>query len=292
MAQLNDLIVTGSSRFVNDINGYIGAGRKAGSTKGQYSTAEGYDTVANSHYSHAEGYKTTANNNYAHAEGANTYAKNQSSHAEGHYTTAYDLYSHAEGANTSANGQYSHAEGGYTSTKGSAAHAEGFYTYAFGDSSHAEGATTTAEGVGSHVSGLSTCAAGAYQTVIGKYNLPNTTDAFIIGGGTSSAKKNIFNVNWDGRAFANGIQLGNKPYVYNQSFSNVAITTRTGNQYKSNNLSITQVLPSGYTTLISIMLISTTTYLIVPVKVSNTSIFFTSTNSFTAGSIAVQLVYI
>lgn len=66
----------------------INVGRKAGTTVGSYSTAEGYNTTASGNYSHAEGLQTTASGIYSHAEGFNTKSSNSSSHACGKYNAA------------------------------------------------------------------------------------------------------------------------------------------------------------------------------------------------------------
>lgn len=77
----------------------INVGRKAETTVGAWSTAEGVNTTA-------------SGTNGSHAEGANTTASGGSSHAEGYGTTASGEYgSHAEGWNTSATGKSSSAHG-------------------------------------------------------------------------------------------------------------------------------------------------------------------------------------
>ena len=89
----------------------IDVGRKADTTVGDYSTAEGRYTTASGNHSHAEGYITIASGNHSHAEGYKTTASGQCSHAEGSNTTASSVCSHAEGQNTTASGVYSHAGG-------------------------------------------------------------------------------------------------------------------------------------------------------------------------------------
>ena len=89
----------------------IDVGRKADTTVGDYSTAEGCDTTASGIYSHAEGCITIASSICSHAEGRNTTASGSYSHAEGSDTTASSICSHAEGKNTTASGGYSHAGG-------------------------------------------------------------------------------------------------------------------------------------------------------------------------------------
>ena len=80
----------------------INVGRKAGTTVGTCSTAEGVNTTA-------------SGTNGSHAEGANTTASGGSAHAEGYGTTASgECGSHAEGWNTVATGTASSAHGFYT----------------------------------------------------------------------------------------------------------------------------------------------------------------------------------
>lgn len=79
-------------------NGAVDLGtRKAGTSKGSYSVAEGNAATAIGEYSHAEGYHTTASGEYSHAEGYGTIAKGSNSHAEGCQTRAWGMYSHAGG---------------------------------------------------------------------------------------------------------------------------------------------------------------------------------------------------
>ena len=163
----------------------INVGRKAGTTVGAYSTAEGNSTTASGHSSHAEGQSTTASGDSSHAEGSRTTASGNFSHAEGDRTTASNDYSHAEGFSTIASGSNSHAEGSDTT--------------ASGDFSHAEGSFTTAEGTYSHAEGNNTIANGESQHVQGKYNIADKTSAFIIGNGSSdNARSNAVKIDWSG----------------------------------------------------------------------------------------------
>ena len=168
----------------------INVGRKAETTVGDYSTAEGFDTTASGVSSHAEGDSTIAFSDCSHAEGSYTTASGHCSHAEGEYTTASGQYSHAEGyssdkivsvitdfsSSTSnddiinawndvgyfslAKGKASHSEGYDTLAIGSYSHAEGEDTIASSDCSHAEGYYTTASGDSSHAEGSLTTASG------------------------------------------------------------------------------------------------------------------------------------
>ena len=144
----------------------INVGRKAGTTVGDHSTAEGYNTTASGSSSHAEGFRTIAN----------------------------QLDSHAEGYKTTASGDTSHAEGDSTTASGVSSHAEGLNTTASGDISHAEGLNTTASNIASHVS-------GKYNATMTNGGTHNNTigTAFVIGNGTDlNALSNAFSVQYSG----------------------------------------------------------------------------------------------
>lgn len=164
-----------------------------GTATGDYSHAEGCNTLASKHSSHAEGLGTKATGETAHAEGDCTQASGLGSHAEGSNTLAFGVHSHAEGysrnipitinlqdleatleswneapctiamgqgahaegGNTFAFGIYSHTEGEGTLSKGYSSHAEGLSSQAIGNYSHAEGEKTTATGRASHAEGYS-----------------------------------------------------------------------------------------------------------------------------------------
>lgn len=144
----------------------IDVGRKADTTVGELSTAEGEQTTASGYASHAEGMRTRAEGNYSHAEGGSTGARGNSSHSEGYATLAKGTCSHAEGEQTKASGY--------------ASHAEGYYTTATNDQSHA----------GGHYNADMT-AGGSTSNTVGT--------ALVIGNGTSStALSNAFSVMFDG----------------------------------------------------------------------------------------------
>lgn len=84
--------------------------RKSGTTKGNYSIAEGWDTTASGYVSHAEGKNATASESCSHAEGFSTTASGLCSHAEGIDTTSSGSNSHAEGTTSEAAGANSHAQ--------------------------------------------------------------------------------------------------------------------------------------------------------------------------------------
>lgn len=124
--------------------------------------------------------------------------------AEGYETTASGYVSHAEGFRTKAEGYGSHAEGYNTTASARGSHAEGGYTTASGQNSHAEGSSTTASGDRSHAGGIGTIASGAEQVAIGRYNVADTTNLFIIGNGYDGGRHNAFSVSPSGNVVVNG----------------------------------------------------------------------------------------
>ena len=186
----------GSRVLANNVSSH--AEGQQTTAQGSYSHAEGNYTYANGTDSHAEGYKTSALAYASHAEGYNTITSTDFAHAEGSYNSAIGKNSHAEGNYTCANGINSHTEGYLTKANSADSHAEGSYTYTSGASAHAEGYNTTASGKYSHAAGEGTCAAGQDQTVVGKYNVADTTSLFIVGNGTNSTRSNALKVASDG----------------------------------------------------------------------------------------------
>ena len=149
----------------------IDVGRKAGTTVGFRSTAEGN--------------KTTASGLCSHAEGNQTIASEAGSHAEGNQTTASGSYSHTEGLGTIASNQCTHAEGNHTTASGA--------------NSHAEGQLTTASGANSHAGGWCTEALHDNEVSYGKYNKSNNDTLFSIGDGTATdARHNAFEITTSG----------------------------------------------------------------------------------------------
>ena len=182
------------------------------SASGDYSHAEGDDTLASGNYSHAEGDDTTASGECSHAEGWSTTASGLDSHAEGGDTTAYGSYSHAEGQYTKAYGQQSHAEGYHTRASGQGSHAEGYQTTASSFFAHAEGESTTASGKCSHAEGFNTTASGDYSHVQGNSNIidSNGRYAHIVGNGRDDVNRsNAHTLDWEGNAwFAGKVFVG------------------------------------------------------------------------------------
>ena len=131
------------SKIKNAIfTGSFSHNRKAGTTIGTNSFAEGSNTTASGYTSHAEGSGTTASSS--------------NSHAEGGYTKASGYASHAEGSNSKALGEASHAEGNITTASGDCSHAEGLYTIASGENQHAQGKYNISDTTSAHIVGNGT----------------------------------------------------------------------------------------------------------------------------------------
>jgi hypothetical protein len=161
-------------------------------TWAESSHAEGYATQAYGLYSHVEGRISKTYGDYSHAEGNNTSTIGEYAHAEGDNTLASGSYSHAEGRTTLALGFWSHAEGQSTTSSGDFSHAEGLRTVSSGQGSHAEGYFTTSSGNYSHTEGNNTVASALYQHIQGTYNITsNITGAFIHGNGNSTTRSNL-----------------------------------------------------------------------------------------------------
>ena len=243
------------------------------------SHAEGWSTIASGLCSHAEGFHTTASYKSQHVEGeyniadpstanadtrgtyvhivGNGTADNARSNAltltwsgdlwhsgrlsHGNKVSAEGTYSYSGGSETSAIGNYSHAEGIKTVARGASSHTEGESTSAVGTASHAEGLSSIAQGNYSHAQNQGTLANGNAQTAIGKFNVADTTSAFIIGNGVNASRRsNMFFIDWNGNAcFLNTLLVGAnaitpnkiadaKFYVEGKSYFNGNITI-TGN---------------------------------------------------------------
>lgn len=177
-----------------------------------------YDTnIAVGQWSIAEGSNTIAKGRAAHAEGALTQALNDGCHTEGYQTVATGFWSHAEGEMTRVSSYASHAEGSYTrmpdgttrysTAAGYASHTEGGGCHTNGVASHAEGIGTTANGRCAHVEGTYTIASGKAQHVEGIANIEDTEDKYIhiAGNGVDpSDRSNAYTLDWDGNAWFNG----------------------------------------------------------------------------------------
>ena len=242
---------TGQSGTTATAPYYTFGTRASGSAIGNYSVAEGATVTINN-----VEYPLTASGFASHAEGGGTTASGRGAHAEGYGSTASGNGSHAEGLNfsssgtmyfTTASGNGSHAEGVATTAGSGASHTEGFRTTvsgAYNDmmGAHAEGGYSTASGRYSHAQNESTIASGEAQTALGKYNIEDTTNAVIIGNGTSSsARSNALTVDWSGNVnIASGASYKINGTALSASDVGAVPTTRTVNSKAlSSNISLT-----------------------------------------------------
>lgn len=163
----------------------INVGRKAGTTVGSCSTAEGSNTTASGICSHAESGETTASGDFSHAEGLKT--------------TAAQSYTHTEGYNTSSNAPAAHAEGYSSIAAGQAAHAEGQGTQAAGNNSHSGGYGASSFNNSSFSHGIYTVANKDAEIAVGKYNKSSSDTLFSVGDGTADdARHNSFEITTTG----------------------------------------------------------------------------------------------
>lgn len=177
--------------------------------------------IATGFMSQASGFRTQARGNYSQARGWWTIADGQCAVAEGLLSIASGHFSHAEGTRTKATINNAHSEGDMTQATGRQSHAEGQQTVASGFCSHAEGSQTQATGYYSHSEGLGTIAAGKNQTVMGKYNVRDTSSLLIVGNGTKdSARSNAFKLDANGNGwFAGKVTTNGTPTSDNDVIS-------------------------------------------------------------------------
>lgn len=220
------------------------------------SHAEGYYTTSSGNYSHAEGNHTITSHKSQHVEGEYNIADTSTAQADsrgtyvhivgngtaddarsnaltltwdgdlwhsgklshGNSISAEGLYSYSGGSETSALGNYSHAEGVKTVAQGASSHTEGESTTTIGTASHAEGLGSIAQGNYSHAQNQGTLANGNAQTAIGKFNIADTTSAFIIGNGADTDNRsNMFFIDWNGNAcFLNTLLVGTNAITPNK----------------------------------------------------------------------------
>lgn len=155
---------------------------------GMYSTALGSACKATGNSAFATGLASEATAPYSTAVGKGSFATGEAGLSSGLMTTA---------------GREAFASGRQTKATGRGSLATGNTTTASGQYSVAEGQYTTASKTGTHSEGLYTLASSDYQHVQGKYNVEDTANVYahIVGNGTStSARKNIHTLGWNGNA--------------------------------------------------------------------------------------------
>lgn len=83
-----------------------------------------------------------------------------------------------------------------------------------GEEAQAFGHQTTASGLASHAEGWNTIAGADYQHVQGKFNIPDTTSAHIVGNGSYGFESNAYTLDWNGNAwFAGDVYTGSRSWT-------------------------------------------------------------------------------
>lgn len=177
-----------------------------------YSASFGCKSSAQGRRSFASGSSTVAKGDYSHTEGSNGVAFGVSSHVEGAVGTAIGDYSHVEGSNGVAKGTSSHVEGMTNTAEGNGSHAEGWNNTVKGNYAHAEGSNNTVgeNAHSAHVSGQNNNVNYEAQAVFGRYNKNKPNNILEVGygdGDAPSQRKNVFEVDKDGEAYAGGKRL-------------------------------------------------------------------------------------
>ena len=205
-------------------------------TIGRASHAEGEETCAIGPASHTEGSYTSANGYHSHAEGEGSGSRLDFTISGSAGTTIYNTSTDhnlkvsdivcidlaARSYRTIINVPSSTSfvvDAPFSSTAisnaniyiilgiawGDDSHSEGSDTVAFGNFSHSEGLCTEAIGVSSHVEGDGTVATNNAEHAEGQYNKSNTGTRHSVGIGTSSQRKNAFEIMQNGDAYLYGV---------------------------------------------------------------------------------------
>ena len=197
--------------------GSFSLNRNVNSEIGDYSFAEGYNTIASGKYSHAEGQNTVAFSDYSHAEGrgnitsvtitgaanANRYtlASADSSLLVGQVIfyqnkyaiiTAYDSSVPSITVNTTLSDKALNSVSATLykfAASGSTSHAEGWNTVASGSYSHTEGSSTAASGNSSHAECYHTTASGQFSHAEGCYTTASGDSSHAEGNHTTASGK-------------------------------------------------------------------------------------------------------
>lgn len=143
-------------------------------------------------------------------------------------------------------GNAAFASGQGTKASGNFSKATNFGTNASGAYSSAEGRETQAKGSASHAGGYGTIAGGKNQTVIGKFNIEDTSEeyAFIIGDGESTdSRTNLFTVAWDGEVQVDGKKLATEEYV-GQNGGKIDSISVNGNTQTISNKNVNITVPT------------------------------------------------
>lgn len=166
----------------------------------------GIDMIAGTMREVHIGRKTNNTNEYFYMFSPGNYEENpDDSYGNGSFTVgsgkASGEYAVVMGCTVNATGERSCAFGSSNTASGYASFVEGHSNEATGDYSHAEGYDTSATGRASHASGYGTIASGKDQTVVGRYNVSDTSSKYVFiagNGGSDSSRKNAFGVTANG----------------------------------------------------------------------------------------------
>lgn len=194
--------------------GSFSMNRKANTTIGLRSVAEGNECEASGDYSYASGWGSEASGLV--------------SFACGNFTEASGDYSHVEGSSTVASGDHSHAEGSSTVASGDNSHAEGYHTEAASDNQHVSGRFNVVD------------TQNAY--------------AEIIGNGTGNSPSNARTLDWSGNETLQGDLTLFEGSVNEMDVSTAilgkqdALTAGTNISISNNTISATDTKPTGYDT--------------------------------------------
>lgn len=246
----------GEEKLYSKAEGYASHAEGAAHAIGRYSHAEGggnsivtgKNTVptAEGAYSHAEGTHTYAKGTAAHVEGNQTEAEGYAGHAEGQETYAKGFVSHSEGWKTQANGAQSHAEGYLSKTTAANAHAEGLDTRAFNEAEHAEGAYNKSN-TGNSIAQKTRHSVGIGTSTTRKnaFEIMQNGDAYFYGVGTYNGTNPISGKN-DLKTILNNKKNKSETIVTSFSpFNNVSYTVRASDNQTLSNLA-TLIAASGY----------------------------------------------
>lgn len=196
--------------------------RKSGTTKGNYSVAEGSNTTASGYTAHAEGLRCQASGFSSHAEGSETTASGDYSHAEGLKTETRDILgtygAHAGGIGTVTNGSARTAIGSYNEDDlqidtfiGDGTTNQFYTTYPANNGVNEKyDIEVTVDGAvprsislnfGNQITINNTPPNGSVIKIM----YPRTATAFVIGNGTADdARSNALTVDWNGDVEAAG----------------------------------------------------------------------------------------
>lgn len=141
---------------------------------------------------------TVGNRKAGSSVGTNSLAQGIDVEVPGNYAASIGYNNTASGQDSLAGGYMSRSTANHSLSFGRICSSSGYCADSFGE-------LTEASGYHAFATGYSTKAQGNQQAVFGRYNIPNTTDIFQIGNGTSdSDRKNALSVDANGNVTLNG----------------------------------------------------------------------------------------